>query len=130
MNKIKRTKERVKQTAEVFTPDYLVNEMLDQLPPEVWEQNKTFLDPAAGDGNILVEIIKRKIQNNYTAYEALKTTFGIDLMEDNVERCRERLIEAAGLPSNDYEAKRLVQDRVVQGNALEVNTEALFGHLL
>ena len=47
-------KARQKQTAEIFTPDYLVNEMLDQLPKTVWEENKTFCDPACGNGQFLI----------------------------------------------------------------------------
>ena len=54
---ITRTKERIKETGEVFTSPQLTNEMLDQLPPEMWEPNRTFLEPAAGDGNMLIEIL-------------------------------------------------------------------------
>ena len=127
---IKRTKERIKKTAEVFTPPELTNEILDQFPNEVWEESKTFLDPAAGDGNILVEIIKRKMKNNHNPYKALETTFGIDLMEDNVIRCRERVIEAAGLSANDPKATEIVQERIVQGNTLETNIKELFRDFL
>lgn len=59
-----RRKNRQKQTAEIFTPPYLVNEMLDKLTeygPEIWEEGKTFIDPACGNGNFLIEVLKRKL---------------------------------------------------------------------
>jgi len=60
-----RTKERIKRTAEIFTPAFLVNEILDKLTeygPEIWNEEKTFLDPACGNGNFLIEILKRKLE--------------------------------------------------------------------
>ena len=59
-----RREARKSQTAEDFTPAPLVNEMLDKLAkygPESWKPGKTFLDPACGNGNMLVEVLKRKI---------------------------------------------------------------------
>lgn len=92
-----RTKERIKQTGEVFTPLELVDEILDKLPPECWNKNKTFLDPSAGDGNFLVQVIKRKLKHNHTAKQALQTTYGVELMPDNVADCKERLLEVVAL---------------------------------
>jgi type I restriction-modification system DNA methylase subunit len=89
-----RTKERIKETGEVFTPGWLVNEMLDQLPEEIWaDPTKTYIDPACGDGNILLRVVRRKIQNGSTPLQALQTTYGVDIMEDNVQACRRRLLK-------------------------------------
>ena len=82
---------RVKQTAEIFTPPKLVNEMLDKLPDEVWEESKTFCDPACGDGNMLVEVLKRKLEKGHDPLKALCTIYGTDIMKDNIDECRERL---------------------------------------
>ena len=84
---------RQKKTAEVFTPNSLVNEMLDALPKTVWQSGKTFLDPAAGNGQFLVWIVIRKIQKGQTPLQALKTTYGVDLMRDNIQECRARLLK-------------------------------------
>ena len=79
--------DRVKDTAEVFTPDWLVQEMLESLdidwtnPP----QERTFIDPTSGSGNFLVALAKRSIP--------LCNIYGVDLMEDNVETCKRRLTE-------------------------------------
>ena len=93
MSGIERGKTRVKATGEVFTPTNIVQDILDTFPCDVFsDPNKTFLDPTCGDGQFLGEIIIRKIENGSTFEQALSTVFGVDLMEDNVELCRERLL--------------------------------------
>jgi len=83
---------RKKKTAEIFTPPKLVNEMLDKLPDEIWEPGKTFCDPACGNGNILIEVLKRKLQHKQNPTVALESIYGVDIMGDNIEECRERLL--------------------------------------
>lgn len=96
MSGVDRDKLRVKQTAEVFTPTPLVQEMLDKLeesdPTLFSDPTKTFLDNSCGDGQFLSEVVIRKIERSGCSLEqALKTTYGVDLMEDNVDECRKRL---------------------------------------
>jgi len=86
-----KSKKRVKELGEVFTPPELVNEMLDKLPKD-WKE-KTFLDNSCGNGNFLVEILKRKIEKGYDPIRALSTIYGVDIMEDNVAECKLRLLE-------------------------------------
>ena len=93
MSGIEREQTRVKATGEVFTPTPLVQEMLDQLPIEHFlDSKKTVLDPSCGDGQFLGEVLIRKMENGSTFEQALSTIYGVDLMEDNVELCRERLL--------------------------------------
>lgn len=93
MSGVEREKSRVKATGEVFTPTPLVQEILDQLPKEVFtDHSKTFLDPSCGDGQFLSEVLIRKIENGSTFEQALSTIYGVDLMIDNVDLCRERLL--------------------------------------
>lgn len=92
MSGIEREKARVKATGEVFTPTPLVQEVLDELPQDIFTSNKTFLDPSCGDGQFLGEVLIRKIENGSTFEQALATTYGVDLMQDNVDLCRERLL--------------------------------------
>ena len=93
MSGVERDKVRVKATGEVFTPTALVQEILDQLPQELFaDASKTFLDPACGDGQFLGEVVIRKVENGSTFEQALRTTYGVDLMQDNVDLCRERLL--------------------------------------
>lgn len=93
MSGIDREKTRIKSTGEVFTPGELVEEVLDQLPRELFvDSTKTYLEPSCGDGQFLGEVLIRKMENGSTFEQALSTIYGVDLMEDNVELCRERLL--------------------------------------
>jgi hypothetical protein len=93
MSGVEREQSRVKATGEVFTPTPLVQEMLDKLPLDTFTDNKkTVLDPSCGDGQFLGEVLIRKMENGSTFEQALSTIYGVDLMEDNVELCRERLL--------------------------------------
>ena len=93
MSGVEREQARVKATGEVFTPTSLVSEVLDSLPEEQFTNlTKTFLDPACGDGQFLGEVLIRKMENGSTFEQALSTVYGIDLMQDNVDLCRERLL--------------------------------------
>jgi type I restriction-modification system DNA methylase subunit len=99
MSGIDRDGLRVKATGEVFTPTPLVQEILSHLPEEAFaDPFRTFIDPSCGDGQFLGEVLIRKVQeleaNNVPveqAFEiALRTIYGVDLMIDNVDLCRER----------------------------------------
>lgn len=100
MSGVEREKSRVKATGEVFTPTPLVQEILNQLPLKVFtDSTKTFLDPSCGDGQFLGEVLIRKLQSlgkeeitDIEFKQALSTIYGVDLMIDNVDLCRERLL--------------------------------------
>ena len=120
MSGIEREHVRVKATGEVFTPTPLVQEMLDKLPLEQFtDTNKTFLDPSCGDGQFLGEVLIRKMENGSTFEQALDTIYGVDLMQDNVELCRERLL----CGRNDL--RYIVEKNIVCADGLEYNY--LFG---
>lgn len=91
-NQAKREK-RNNRTAEVFTPPSLVNEMLDKLPPEVWQPEKTWCDPACGNGNMLLEVLRRKLGKGHDPLQALSTVYGADIKADNIKECRLRLLK-------------------------------------
>jgi hypothetical protein len=119
MSGIERDKLRVKETAEVFTPTPLVQEMLDNLPQDLFEDTtKTFLDPSCGDGQFLSEVVIRKIEKSgCTLEQALSTTYGVELMEDNVKLCKERL---AG-PNPTQEILDILDKNIVCADALKYN---------
>ena len=119
MSGVERDKHRVKQTAEVFTPTPLVQEMLDKIeeqdPTLFSDSTKTFLDNSCGDGQFLSEVVIRKIErSSCTLEQALKTVYGVELMEDNVIECRKRL---AG-PNPTPEILEIVSKNIVCHNAL------------
>lgn len=102
-----KSKERVQQHGEVFTPRWMVDLMLDI--PGVKEATEsidaTFLEPATGDGNFLVAILERKLavvtklfcndqqQAQLESLWALASIYGIEFLEDNLQRARERMLE-------------------------------------
>ena len=119
MSGVQRNKLRVKQTAEVFTPTPLVQEILNKLEQEdptlFSDPTKTFLDNSCGDCQFLSEVVIRKIEKSgCTLEQALKTTYGVELMEDNVNECKKRL---AG-PNPTPEILEIVNKNIVCHDAL------------
>lgn len=118
MNNQEKRLARKKQTAEDFTPLTLVNEILDRLSKEsndtVWAEDKTFVDPACGDGNFLIEVLKRKLNKGHDPLKALSTIFGADIMKDNVVECRLRLIKVIAEYIKSHKSKKPDQIKVVQ----------------
>ena len=82
-----------------FTPTPLVLEILVQLPQTVWEDGKTYLDPTSGNGQFLAAVLI--IKKEFGHPNPLSTIYGVDLMQDNVDECRQRLLDIAGdTPAN------------------------------
>ena len=98
-----KSKQRVADHGEVFTAEREVNAMLDLVKQETERIDSRFLEPACGNGNFLSEILRRKlivVENNYAKnqpeYEryavlAVSSIYGIDILQDNVNECCERL---------------------------------------
>lgn len=98
-----RSKQRVADHGEVFTPSRLVEAMLDLVGPETKRIESRFLEPACGSGNFLVPVLRRKLVTVDARYGkseferlhhgllALMSIYGIELLSDNVVECREKL---------------------------------------
>ena len=116
MSGIERDKARVKSTGEVFTPTPLVQEILDTLDQSLFsDPTKTFIDPSGcGDGQFLGEVLIRKLENGIDFETALSTIYGVDMMQDNVELCRERLL------CGREDLRHIVEKNIIQGNALKI----------
>jgi type I restriction-modification system DNA methylase subunit len=111
---------RVKATGEVFTPTELVQEVLDKLPQELFsDATKTFIDPSCGDGQFLSEVLIRKLENGIPFETALSTIYGVELMEDNVKLCQDRLL------CGHEDLRWIVEKNIVCADSLEYNY--LFG---
>ena len=99
-----KSRKRVTDHGEVFTAQREVNAMLDLVKQETERIDSRFLEPACGTGNFLVEILKRKLavveqrysksQIEYERYAilALSSIYGVDILQDNVQTCRDRLL--------------------------------------
>lgn len=114
MGGVERDQLRVKATGEVFTPTELVREMLEKLPIDQFtDPAKTFLDNSCGDGQFLSEVLIRKMENGSSFEEALSTVYGVDLMPDNVDLCRERLL------CGQEHLRHIVEKNIVCADALK-----------
>lgn len=104
MTKQIKSKQRVADHGEVFTREQEVNAMLDLIEVRPLQDEATYLEPACGDGNFLIQILKRKLeiveknyrtsQREYEFYTVLAvcSIYGIELLKDNVKACRKRLL--------------------------------------
>lgn len=129
----RKSKKRIKQTGEVFTPDWLVKEVINKSPLELWtDPAKTMIDPACGSGNFLVEMYKKKIVNGSSPLQALRTLYGIDIMPDNIQECRKRLLHLSRDKTKlflDPEAIKAVRNNIRLGDALKFSMEDIFAPL-
>ena len=113
MSGIKRDKLRIKKTNEVFTPTEQVQKILDKFDHTIFsDQTKTFIDATCGDGQSLGEVLIRKIEHGIEFETALSTIYGVDLMQDNVDLCRERLL------CGREDLRHIVEQNIVCADAL------------
>lgn len=139
-----KSRDRVKAHGEVFTPRYMVDQMLDLVREDLEDGadfvDKTFLEPAAGDGNFLVAILQRKlsaIEKRFAPQDwvlqslfALASVYGIEFLEDNhaaaktamlstFVRFQERTGNPCGRRSNAYRsAATIVDQNLILGDTL------------
>jgi len=120
MSGIERDRMRVKATGEVFTPTELVLKVIDDLPADMFLiPGKTFLDPGCGDGQLLGEVLIRKMQMGQDFETALTSIYGVDLMPDNVKLCQDRLL------CGREDLRHIVEKNIVCANSMEY--DYLFG---
>jgi len=136
-----KSKERVADHGEVFTPAWMVEAMLDLVKDETERIDSRFLEPACGDGNFLVQVLRRKLaavelkygksdfERRHYALLAIMCIYGIELLPDNIADCRANLLailaEYLGLDEEDdlYRAASYVlSQNLVHGDALEMKT--------
>lgn len=100
-----KSKKRVAEHGEVFTNEREVNAMLDLVKQETERIDSRFLEPACGNGNFLIEILRRKLEVVKARYKksqweyekngliAVMSVYGVDIMQDNVAECKTRLYD-------------------------------------
>jgi hypothetical protein len=104
MNLVK-SKQRVADHGEVFTPPWMVEAMLDLVKDESERIDSRFLEPACGSGNFIVQILRRKLaavelkygqsdfERHHFALLGLMCIYGIELLADNIAECRANVLE-------------------------------------
>lgn len=105
-------------TSEFFTPSSLVSKMCDKIPSTDWSNpTKTFLEPCFGNGNFLVEIIRRRIVDYSIDWKTvLNNLYGVELMADNVQEAKDRIIEllkSLNIDFNEQEARDIMDKNLV-----------------
>lgn len=136
-----KSKQRVADHGEVFTPAWMVEAMLDLVKEEIERIDSRFLEPACGSGNFLVRVLQRKLaavelkfgksefEKKHYSLLALMCIYGIELLPDNIVECRENLLEILA----DYLNLQKIEDlyraayfvlsqNLVHGDALTMRT--------
>lgn len=103
-------------TSEFFTPTDLVQEVLSTTDVEKFKDpTSIWIDNSCGDGQFLSEVLIRKVENGIDFETALSTIYGVDLMQDNVNLCRGRLL------CGREDLRHIVEKNIVCANSLEYN---------
>lgn len=132
-----KSKKRVADHGEVFTPQWLVEKMLDLVKGETERIDSRFLEPACGSGNFLVPILQRKLaavelkygksefERRHHALQALTCCYGIELLADNIAECRANMLEVfagyLGLEGTDdlyRAASHVLSLNLIHGDAM------------
>lgn len=124
----------VNASNEFFTPSDLVKKMCDKVPEEDWmDLTKTFLEPCLGNGNFIVEIVDRKLKyckSEEDVYTALSNVYGVELMEDNLQECKERVLmllirysSTHGMDLNDRRIMKILDENFVCSDFFKWNFE-------
>ena len=136
-----KSKQRVADHGEVFTPSWLVDDMLNLVKSESERIDSRFLEPACGSGNFVVPVLRRKLatvqgrhggsdfEKRHYALFSLMCIYGIELLPDNAAECRESLLapflEFLDIGPDDVwtqAAKQVLKLNIVQGDALTMAT--------
>ena len=136
-----RSKKRVADHGEVFTPPWMVQAMLDLVKDETERIDSRFLEPACGSGNFLVRILQRKLatvelkfgksdfEKRHYALLAVMCLYGIELLADNIAECHANMLEILAdylnlEESNDLyrAASYVLSQNLVHGDALTMRT--------
>ena len=136
-----KSKERIADHGEVFTPEWMVKAMLDFVKDESDRIDSRFLETACGSGNFLVQVLRRKLaavefkfgksdfEKQHYALLALMCIYGIELLTDNIAECREYMLEILAKYLNLKKSDELYRaayyillQNLVHGNALTMRT--------
>lgn len=136
-----KSKRRVDDHGEVFTPRWLVEKMLDLVKGETERIDSRFLEPACGSGNFLVPVLQRKLaaveakfgksdfEKGHYALLAIMCTYGIELLADNIAECRANMLEVFAEYLNLTETDELylaafyvLSQNLVHGDAMTMHT--------
>jgi hypothetical protein len=136
-----KSRQRVADHGEVFTPGWMVEDMLNLVKDESERIDSKFLEPACGSGNFLISLLKRKLQTVEKTYGksdfekrqyavlAIMCIYGVEIQVDNVNECRQNLLSILGeffgaSLTDDLRgaAKYVLSQNIVHGDAISMRT--------
>lgn len=139
--RLTKTKQRIADHGEVFTPPWMVEAMLNQVKEESERIDSRFLEPACGDGNFLVQVLKRKLatvelkygksefEKRHYALFGLMCIYGVELLPDNIAECRQNLLDIFTeyldlTPEEELHkaAKYVLSQNLVHGDAMKMRS--------
>ena len=139
-----KSKQRVADHGEVFTPPEMVEAMIDLVGEESDRIDSRVLEPACGSGNFLIPVLQRKLrtvqarygrsdfERRHQALLALMSIYGIELLEDNCVECRTNLLEVFAdylqtEPGDEWHAAatNVLRVNIVHGDALSMTTQGV-----
>ena len=134
-------KQRIEEYGEVFTSESEVNAMLDLVYDETQRIDSRFFEPACGNGNFLIKILERKldvvsrkykssqIEFERYAFQAVASLYGVDILQDNVEECRERLLNYSSEGYNEF-FKKTAKEQFLPTIKFVLSRNVLWGDAL
>lgn len=136
-----KSRDRVRDQGEVFTPLVVVGEMLDMLEPDISDRSKRVLEPSCGNGNFLVEVLSRRLRavskkhslanKEFDVLTIAANIYGIDIMSDNVREARSRLTALVNMFFADtknsadfmYALDTIIKRNIICGDSLKHKSE-------
>lgn len=121
-DKTEKRQERHKITQEDFTPDWVIETYLcKNIGEDIYTSpNKTVLDNSCGIGNILLYILRKRLENGLKPEEAVSSLYGVELMADNVAECRKRILdECVKAGGNEAELIPIIRNRIQWHDSLK-----------
>ena len=133
-----KSRDRVSEHGEVFTPPWLVEVMFDLVKEESMRIDSRILEPACGSGRFLEVALVRKLRTVKERYGdsgfefrqksilALMCLYGIEKLSDNAEECRSNLIKILNdffpeinIDDDFFQAcEFVVSKNIIEGNAM------------
>lgn len=117
-----KSKQRVKDHGEVFTPEHIVKDMCDLVKDDILDFKTNIFEPTCGNGNFLVEIFDRRMKQCYSLKDKIQATisvYGVDIQQDNVE---ESIMRCKDIIGEEPILLYVLENNIILGNILEPTT--------
>lgn len=117
-----KSEERVNKFGEVYTPQDIVCKMSDMVGESLYRMDKTVLEPSCGNGNFMVELIKRKMEGaikevkekggnfDLMTLKAVSLVYGVDIIVDNIEESKNRMMDVIQTMYTEHTGNEITEE--------------------